>query len=100
MALTAGTATAIKCGHAVDDARVRLGAGFKWVAVRKMKKGNVPAASGRDGTPLFLWTAVLGDGCCGNKGSDYKLSCYWRIRERCGWEGPVNLDARQGLAYF
>jgi hypothetical protein len=65
-----------------------------------MKKGNVPAASGRDGTPLFLWTAVLGDGCCGNKGSDYKLSCYWRIRERCGWEGPVNLDARQGLAYF
>jgi hypothetical protein len=42
---------AIECGHAVDDARVHLGAGFKWVAVRKMKKGNVPA-SGRDGTPL------------------------------------------------
>jgi hypothetical protein len=51
--------TAIECGHAVDDARVRLGAGFKWIAERKMNKGNVPAAA-RDGTALFKWTAVLG----------------------------------------
>jgi hypothetical protein len=27
-----------------DDTRVRLGAGFKWVSVRKIKKGNVQAA--------------------------------------------------------
>jgi hypothetical protein len=58
-----------------------------------MKKGV--AAVGADGLPL----AVLGDDC-GNKDDDYKLNYYWRIAERCGWDGPAPLGARQGLVDF
>jgi hypothetical protein len=43
--------TAIECGHAVDDARVRLDAGFRWKLKRKMKKG-VPSVDA-DGLPLY-----------------------------------------------
>ena len=86
--------TAIECGHAVDDARVRLGAGFRWTAVRKMKKG-VPSV-GADGLPLYKYQAVLGDDC-GNKRDDYNLNYYWRIAGRavrlgwpcaCSWRSP------------
>ena len=97
-ALQIGTyGTAIECGHAVDDARVRLGAGFRWTAVRKMKKGV--AAVGADGLPLYRHQAVLG-GDCGNKRGGYLLNYYWRIAERCGWDGLAPLGARQGLADF
>jgi hypothetical protein len=54
---------------------------------------------GADGTPLYKYQAVLGGDCC-NKGDDSLLSYYWRIAERCGWEGLAPLDARQGLAGF
>ena len=90
--------TAIECGHAVDDARVRLGAGFRWTLVRKIKKGGV-AAVGTDGLPLYRHQAVLGDDC-GSKDDDHKLNYYWRIAERCGWDGPAPLGARQGLVGF
>jgi hypothetical protein len=89
--------TAIECGHAVDDARVRLGAGFRWIAVRKMKKG-VPSV-GADELPLYKHQFVLG-GDCGNKRDGYLLNYYWRIAERRGWGGPAPLGARQGLADF
>ena len=89
--------TAIECGHAVDDARVRLGAGFRWIVVRKLKKG-VPSV-GADGLPLYKHQFVLGDDC-GNKRDGYLLNYYWRIAERCGWDGPAPLGARQGLADF
>jgi hypothetical protein len=90
--------TAIECGHAVDEARVRLGAGFRWIAVRKMNGKGVPSV-GADGLPLHKHQFVLGDDC-GNKHDGHKLNCYWRIAERCGWDGPAPLGARQGLAGF
>jgi hypothetical protein len=43
---------------------------------------------------------LLEVGDCGNKGSGYKLNCYWRIAERCGWKGLAPLNARQGLTGF
>jgi hypothetical protein len=61
--------------------------------VRKIKKGGV-AAVGTDGLPLYNHQAVLG-GDCGNKDGGYKLNYYWRIAERCGWDGPAPLGARQ-----
>jgi hypothetical protein len=76
---------------------VRLGAGFRWIVVRKLKKG-VPSV-GADGLPLYKHQFVLGDDC-GNKRDGYLLNCYWRIAERCGWDGPAPLGARQGLADF
>ena len=76
---------------------MRLGAGFRWTAVRKTKKG-VPSVDA-DGLPLCKYQAVLGDDC-GNKRDDYLMNYYWRIAERCGWDGLVPLDARQGLADF
>jgi hypothetical protein len=65
--------------------------------VRKTKKG-VPL-EGPDGLPLYKYQAVLGDDC-GNKDDDFKLNYYWRIAERCGWDGLAPLGARQGLADF
>jgi hypothetical protein len=66
-------------------------------AAGKTKKG-VPL-EGPDGLPLYRYQAVLGDDC-GNKDDGYKLNYYWRIAERCGWDGLAPLDACQGLADF
>jgi hypothetical protein len=52
---------------------VRLGAGFRWTALRKRKKGVTSVGS--DGLPLYKYQAVLGDDC-GNKDDDFKLNCY------------------------
>jgi hypothetical protein len=71
---------------------------FKWIAVRIMKKGNVPSM-GADGLPRYRRKAVLGDDCS-NKHGDFKLNYYWRTRERCSWKGPAPLGARQGLVDF
>ena len=92
--------TAIECGHAVDDARVRLGAGFRWTAVRKMEKG-VPSV-GADGLPSCTSTGLfLEIDDRGNKRDDCLMNYYWRIAERRGWDGrPVPLGARQGHVGF
>jgi hypothetical protein len=58
-----------------------------------MKKG-VPSVDADD-MPLYRYQAVLGNDC-GNKDDGYKLNYYWRIAERCGWDGPAPLGARQG----
>jgi hypothetical protein len=62
-----------------------------------MKKGV--SSVDANGLPLYKYQAVLGDDC-GGKDDDYKLNYYWRIAERCGWDGPVPLDACQGLVDF
>ena len=47
-------------------------------------------------TSLFLEMTAATN----NKDDDFKLNYYWRIAERCGWDGLAPLGARQGLADF
>jgi hypothetical protein len=57
---------------------------------------------GADGLPLYQYQFVLQEmtADCGNKRDDCLLNYYWRIAERCGWDGPAPPGALQGLAGF
>jgi hypothetical protein len=75
--------TQTECGHAVDDVRLRMGAGFSWWTEPMTKNDGTPSLT-KGGKQRYTQHHILGADC--DRNADISLNFYWRAHDRCHLE--------------